>query len=207
MKGFFILLIVALVTVGVWYQWSKRMVTFTYTNYPPQGENIVAFGDSLIEGVGASTGNDFPSQLARLIGRPVENMGVSGNTTRDGVRRLPDVLAREPDIVILLFGGNDYLRRIPSEETFKNLAAIVDGLNEQGVLVVMLGVRGGVLSDAYANAYEQLAQEKNVAFIPNILKGLLGDDELMADTIHPNDKGYEKIAQKVADVLVPLVSR
>ena len=73
------------------------------------GATIVAFGDSLTAGVGASSGADYPAQLASLTGYRVVNAGVSGETTAEGVKRLPAVLAKySPELLILLEGGNDF---------------------------------------------------------------------------------------------------
>ena len=80
------------------------------TNYPPRSGPIIAFGDSVTAGVGASAGNDYVSQLERLAGVSIVNAGVSGDTTRDALARLnSDVLSRNPSVVLLWIGGNDVL--------------------------------------------------------------------------------------------------
>src|SRR3989338_9885010 len=94
-------------------------------NYPPRGGGIVAFGDSLVFGVGATEGHDFVSLLGGMIGEPIENLGVSGDTTLSGLARLDKVVEKHPRIVLLLLGGNDYLRKISREETFRNLETII----------------------------------------------------------------------------------
>ncbi|MCH8075792.1 MAG: hypothetical protein IIC64_08200, partial [SAR324 cluster bacterium] len=119
------------------------------TNYPPEGNTIVAFGDSLVEGIGSTEGNDFVSVLARNIGVPIENLGAGGNTTALGLDRIDKLLERDPDIVLLLLGGNDYLRRIPREITLRNLESIITKLHETGSIVILLGVRGGILRDNF----------------------------------------------------------
>ncbi len=93
----------------------------TYSNYPSNGTDIVAFGDSLIQGVGASSvDKNLVSILSRRIGKPIINLGVSGNTTADGLNRLDQLDKYKPKVVILLLGGNDYLRKVPKETTFNN---------------------------------------------------------------------------------------
>ena len=89
---------------------------------------IAAFGDSLSAGFGVEPGKSYPDDLQRVIDAAgfqyhVVNLGVSGDTTTDGVERLPSVLAVHPAIVILEFGGNDGLRGIPVTSTRRNLAA------------------------------------------------------------------------------------
>ena len=46
----------------------KNVNSKNLTNYPPKNEKVVAFGDSLTEGVGASTGNDFVSVVEKSTG-------------------------------------------------------------------------------------------------------------------------------------------
>src|SRR6187402_1215072 len=91
---------------------------------------IVAFGDSLTAGFGAESGRSYPDFLqadltARGYRYRVVNKGVSGNTTKDGVSRLDEVLALKPAIVIVEFGGNDGLRGVPIATTRSALDQIV----------------------------------------------------------------------------------
>jgi len=79
-------------------------------NLHSNNEAIVCLGDSLTEGVGASSGEDYPSVLSRELAFPVVNLGQRGDTTARALARLPDVLARNPRLVIVLLGGNDFLR-------------------------------------------------------------------------------------------------
>src|SRR5215472_8333610 len=92
---------------------------------------IAAFGDSLSAGFGVEPGKSFPDDIQRMLdakGYPyhVVNLGVSGDTTTDGVERLPAVLAVHPAIVLLEFGGNDGLRGLPVTSTQKNLAIMIE---------------------------------------------------------------------------------
>lgn len=174
-------------------------------NYPPKQGPIVAFGDSLVEGVGSSKGNDFVSILSRKINEPIINLGVSGNTTVDGLERIDEVLVTEPRIVIVLLGGNDFLRKVPRKETFDNLKTIVTRIQERGAIVILLGVRGGLFSDSANGLFEELAEETGSAYVSNVLQGLFADSRYMFDAIHPNDTGYIRVADKVYPVLEKLL--
>lgn len=173
----------------------------TITNYPPRNQTIVAFGDSLVEGVGSSAGNDFVSVVGRTLGKEIVNKGKSGDTTADGLARIDDVLSENPGIVIVLLGGNDALRRVPKKETFTNLGIIVERLQASGAMVVLLGVRGGILGDGYAGDYEALAKKYHTAYVSNVLEGLITNQQYMYDGIHPNDQGYAIVAGRVVEVL------
>lgn len=171
------------------------------TNYPPKNQTIVAFGDSLVEGVGASAGNDFVSVVGRTLGVVIINKGKSGDTTADGLARIDDALAEDPGIVMVLLGGNDVLRRVPKKDTFANLGTIIERLQSAGAVVVLLGVRGGILGDGYAGDYEALTKKYHTAYVSNVLEGLITNPKYMYDGIHPNDQGYVIVAGRVVEVL------
>ncbi len=199
MKKITIIILATLFIIGaVFFLFQKSPVI---TNYPSQGKTIVAFGDSLVEGVGATTANDFVSLLSKLISKPIINMGVAGNTSADGLTRVESVNAQDPKVVLVLFGGNDYLRKIPIEETFKNIDDIVMKLQSGGAVVVLLGIQGGILSDKYNEHFEEIAEKRGALYVPNVLDGVIGHGELMDDAIHPNDLGYKKIADKIFPIL------
>lgn len=174
---------------------------------PSAGTSIVAFGDSLVAGRGASDGGDFVSLLSRRLGVAIINAGRSGDTTRSALTRLDrDVLSRDPRIAIVLLGGNDFLRRVPVNETFENLTMIVEEIRSRGAAVVLVGVSVGLTSDPYAARYEALAEQTSSGLVPDILGGVFGHSNLMADTIHPNDDGYSIVADRVEPALRDLLS-
>lgn len=175
---------------------------------PTGGRAIIAFGDSLVEGRGATPGNDFVSLLSKRLRVRIVNAGRSGDTTGTALQRLDrDVLSRNPRIVIVLLGGNDFLRRVPVEQTFANLQAIVKRIRSRGAAVVLVGVSIGLISDPYGSAYEQLAREAAAGLVPDVLDGILGRRELMADAIHPNDRGYEIMAERLEPAIRELLDR
>lgn len=175
------------------------------TNYPSEGTDIIAFGDSLIYGTGASEGRDFVTLLSRKTGKPIINLGVPGNTTEDGVARLSTLDRYNPKIVILLLGGNDRLRNVPRETTFSNLERIIENLHQRGAIVLLLGIRGSILNDQYRDKFDRLHEKYKTAYVPDVLEGLFGTREFMADQIHPNDAGYARIAERIAPVLEDLL--
>lgn len=170
------------------------------TNYPPKNDVIVAFGDSLVAGTGATEGNDFVSKLGVRIGKPIVNLGVPGDTTADGLARVEEVLAYNPGVVILLLGGNDYLRRIDEETTRTNLAKLIQTLQENGSMIVLLGVRSGILISGRDDMYEDLTESYGLVYVEDVLDGIFGKQELMYDGIHPNDAGYTIIADRLLNV-------
>jgi lysophospholipase L1-like esterase len=168
-------------------------------NYPSSGTGIIAFGDSLVEGVGSGVKGGFVTNLSGMVKQPIKNYGVSGDTTASALARITSVLAQNPnpEVVLVLLGGNDFLQKVPKEKTFQNLKMIIKTFQDTGAVVILLGVRGGLITDRTEEDYKNLSEEYNTAFVPNVLDGLFGNSAYMADTIHPNTAGYEIISKKV----------
>ncbi len=180
----------------------------SFRNFPPTATGAwVAFGDSLTEGYGASNGESYPAVFSKLTGIKVQNHGVSGNTTQDGLGRLDTVAKLKPKVVLLCLGGNDTLRQIPRETTFANLEKIIDRFHSAGSFVVLIGIQSAsLLRDKNEKHFEELAERKQVLFLENILDGVIFNRELMSDQIHPNAQGYEKIAKRFAEELGPYLT-
>lgn len=173
---------------------------------PTSGKNIIAFGDSLVYGVGADKDKDFVSQLAGLTGRQILNAGKSGDTTAAALNRLDqDVLQKEPKIVIVILGGNDILRRVPKQQTLANLRGIISKIQATGAAVILGGVDSGFIIGNLSGDYKKLAKDMKVSFVPDILGGIINKKELMYDAIHPNSEGYKIMAEKFVAPLSELL--
>lgn len=166
-------------------------------NYPPQPGRIVCFGDSLTHGTGASAPSyTFPARLEKLLQHTVAVYGYPGATTEAALATLRTDPRIRGSVVIVTLGGNDFLNRIPLPDTIRNLEAIFRLLQERGALVVYTGVPSGRTAN-----YRKLCKKTGVLLVPEILDGIIGNPTFKADRIHPNDKGYKLIAQRIADVL------
>jgi acyl-CoA thioesterase-1 len=167
------------------------------TNSQPTGEAIVCFGDSLTFGTGAEPADSYPAQLERLLGRPVVNAGVPGDTTASALARLDrDVLSRAPRIVLITLGGNDLMQGVTPEAAIANLGRIVDEIQGHGALVVIGGIELPLLDRGYGAGYEQLRDRTGCLLVANVLEGIMGHRDLMSDQIHPNGKGYAVMARR-----------
>ena len=169
-----------------------------------QGAVILAFGDSLTYGIGASKNVNYPSILSTISHHKVINAGVSGEITRNGLNRLPALLNKyHPELLILIHGGNDMLRNIPRQQTANNLKKMISEAKRRNIKVVMLGVpapRLFLLSSA--EIYQQIAEEQNIPIDLETLPKILGDNSLKSDTIHPNNEGYKLMADNIFSLLV-----
>lgn len=171
---------------------------------PSLGANdvILAFGDSLTYGTGAEPNEAYPAKLVGLTQRMVVNAGVPGETTAEGLQRLPALLAEHhPKLVLLCLGGNDMLRRLPASETKNNLRLMLQTLRASGIQVVLIGVPEPRLFGGAPDFYAQLAAEFQLPYEGDILNAVLKDNALKSDPIHPNAAGYEVIAQELTKLL------
>jgi len=163
---------------------------------------VLAFGDSLTYGTGAPTGQSYPDALAKLIGRPVVNVGVPGEISADGLTRLPAMLARyRPSLVILCHGGNDFLRRLDQDQTSHNLNAMVALIRSQGADVVLVGVPKLGFGLNVPDFYDKIAKQNAVPLEEDILVDLLEDGSMKSDAIHPNATGYKRMAKAIYQVI------
>lgn len=172
---------------------------------------VVAFGDSLYAGYNLDVREGFAPVLERAlaaqgVAAQVVNAGVSGDTTSAGRQRLGftlDGLARKPDLVIVGLGGNDMLRGLSPEQTRENLDAILAELKQRGIPAMLTGMTaapnlGRDFADPFNAIFPDLAKKYGVPLYPFFLDGVIGDREMMlADGIHPNPQGVEKIVAKV----------
>jgi acyl-CoA thioesterase-1 len=163
---------------------------------------IICFGDSLTFGTGASKGMDYPSQLAKMLGRPVINEGIPGDTTSSALWRLErDVLSKNPDIVLITLGGNDLKNGVSKDIAFSNLRQIVQTIQKQGAKVIIGGLSWPGMDRGFGKAYEDVAQQTGALLIPDIFTAISDNPVLMSDPIHPNNSGYRIIARRFSDAI------
>jgi acyl-CoA thioesterase-1 len=172
-------------------------------------ETIVCLGDSLTAGANATVvGKDdksksWPAFLQNKVNIPVINAGVSGNTTAQGLARVKrDVLSKNPRIVIILLGGNDY-QKISLATSQKNLQKIIDMVNDGKRKIYLVIFFPGWPDQA--RMFIRLASSNNIELIRSLWDGFVDMDKehISADGMHPNAKGYELMADNIFNALKP----
>jgi lysophospholipase L1-like esterase len=171
---------------------------------PPLGPNdvIVAFGDSLTYGTGASESDSYPAVLGRLTGRKVVRSGIPGEMTSGGLARLESVIdEHRPALMIVGLGGNDMLRKVDEAQIKENLRRIIQAIQARGISVVLFGVPKPALITSAPAFYEELAKEFRIPYEGEIVTSVLYRPDEKSDPIHPNAKGYRRMAEAFADLL------
>ncbi len=168
----------------------------------PADAVVLAFGDSLTFGTGASPEESYPVVLEKLIGRHVESAGVPGEVTAEGLQRLPDVLEEtKPKLMLLCHGGNDLLRNSGEAQAAGNLRSMVSLAKSKGIEVVLIAVPKPGLMLSPPEYYEKIAAEFKLPIEAAVLRSIIASPDLKSDTIHPNAAGYKKMADAIASLL------
>jgi len=166
-------------------------------------DTILAFGDSVTYGYGAKHDESYPFILSTLTGYKVINGGVNGDTSSDGLRRLPKLLEDESiKLIILCFGGNDILRKLPMSELKKNLRNMINIAKSKNIQVLLVSVPNiSLFGLSPLELYGELSDEENVPLVSGVLAGILSKPSLKSDQIHPNALGYKKMAEDIYNAL------
>jgi acyl-CoA thioesterase I len=168
----------------------------------PDDAVILAFGDSLTSGVGAPPGASYPEILESLIKRKVIKSGIPGETSDEGLVRLPGELsAYKPKLVLLCLGGNDLLRKMDLEKTASNMSRMVQIIRNSGAEVILIGVPKPGLVLSTARFYKKISEDMRIPLEGSLFADILADSKLRADPIHPNAEGYRRLAEGIADFL------
>lgn len=179
---------------------------------------LVCFGDSLTAGFGADPGQSFPDFLQSDLDAlgyqyHVVNSGISGNTTKDGVGRVENIVALHPAVVIVEFGGNDGLRGLRIQDSSANLEKIIATLKASGIRIVLAGITlppdyGPDYIQQFNDMYSLLARKYHIPLLPFLLKGVFGIDGMMqADGIHATNRGNRVVARNLLPLVLPLLKR
>ena len=208
----------------------------------PPYSKLVMIGDSITDcgrvypiaqGLDGQLGTGYVSLIQALVNATapqhqlqVINMGISGNTVRDLVRRWSsDVLALQPDWLSIMIGINDVWRNfatpemqvdhVPQAEFEQTLEQLIrqtrprlNGLvlmspffiepNRDNPMRVMMEAYGGVVK-ALAAQYEALFVDTLAAF--DRAMSHFPPHVLAADQIHPNLTGHMILARAFVDAV------
>ena len=169
----------------------------------PPGSTVLALGDSLTFGTGASAETSYPTVLAGLTGWNVVNAGVPGDTSAQALARLPALLAEHhPKLVIVSIGGNDFLRKLPESDTRTHVHAICRQALDAGAQVLLVAVPRATVAAALGQMtdhalYAEVAKDLKIPLQREAWGEVLAQPDLRADAVHANARGYAQFARSV----------
>jgi acyl-CoA thioesterase-1 len=160
---------------------------------------VLAFGDSLTYGTGATEQESYPAQLEQLIGRRVVRAGIPGEISSQALQRLPAALDEHaPRLLLLCIGGNDFLQQLGNPQAESNVRAMVKLARSRGVDVMLIGTPQPGFSVTPPGFYAAIAKEFRVPYEEGVIGEVLRDSSLKSDQVHPNAKGYRVMAERLA---------
>lgn len=182
------------------------------------GKTLLIVGDSISAGFGIEEGQGWVTLLEKRLQQQnydytVINASISGDTTSNGLARLPFLLEQyKPEVVIIETGGNDGLRGTPPQKIKQNLTEMVS-LAKKQAKVLLIGIQlppnyGNQYLERFLAIYPAVAEQQEIALLPSIVANTGGKPELMqADGVHPNTQGQAILLEDVWVKLQPLLHK
>jgi len=185
---------------------NNRYASRIYVDRQSQYD-VIAFGDSLVEGLGSEDLTGFVGLLEQDLGITIYNAGHRRDTTADLLNRIDtDVLAYQPRVVILVIGGNDAVRFVSEDEVLANLEQLFVRFADAGVSVIFGEVTDDVLYKNRNQKMRALAERHGVYYVPGLMKNVFWTLSNKFDPLHPDDKGYQLMAERIAPVLRQVIA-
>ena len=195
----------------------KLTIALIFLSSIAQAQSILIVGDSISAGFGINPEEGWVALLEEKLQTEnspysIINASISGDTTTNGLARLPSLLEKhQPEITIIELGGNDGLRATPPVRISENLAKMIELSKATNSKVLLVGIQlppnyGDAYLARFLAIYPELAEQHQVAVLPSIVEKVGGNAELMqSDGIHPNSAGQPFMLEAVWEQLEPLL--
>ena len=166
-------------------------------------DTILAAGDSLTYGHGANPTESYPAVLSSMSGLRIVNAGKNGETSQEGLKRLPQLLQQyKPKLTLLCYGGNDILQKKSMKTLKENLKTMISLIRAHGSEVILIAVPDISLFGLHPlPLYEEVADETGTPLVSGLFSDILSNPSLKSDQVHPNAKGYRKMAETLYEAI------
>lgn len=185
--------------------WIRRLCKALHIKLPVV---ILAVGDSLTYGTGASKDKSYPAMLERLLtGALVINEGVPGVDSRFVYSMISTWLEwYKPHLVLICIGTNDMNGGVSDEWLKYFVKASCEKVKKYGTKQVLIAVpdwRQGIPLQEAADlhVYREVGVELGMPVLPKVLGTVLSNPNLRSDDIHANAAGYRMLACGIAQFL------
>lgn len=189
------------------------VLCFSSISHAASKTTILILGDSLSAGYQMAIEQSWPSLLPQELAEKgieahVINGSISGDTTGNGLQRLPALLKQhQPDWVVIELGANDGLRGFPPTTIKQNLLQLIQQSKDAGSQVALMQIMvppnyGKRYTEAFANVYPDIAKQQDIPLVPFFLEKVIVKPEwMMKDGLHPKPEAQPWIAQFMASQL------
>jgi len=195
---------IALLAIVFWLYDAVGNRRYASRIYIPAQEHyeVIAFGDSLTEGLGSEDLKGYVGYLEEHTGVPIFNQGIRRDTTTDLLARIDrDVLEHHPRVVIMTIGGNDLIHVTPYETILHNLESLFKKLTDAGITVIFAEVTDNTLFKKYNQQVKSLADTYGVVYIPRTMEHVFWNLRSKFDPLHPDDRGYVTMGERMLPVV------
>ena len=188
-----------------------------YANNEKTQQKLLILGDSLSAAYGIKQGRGWVDLLQNKLSQSnkkiqIVNDSISGDTTANGLNRLPDALQQhQPAWVIIELGANDGLRGLSIAHIRNNLQTLVKSSLASGAEVLLMEIKippnyGKKYTRAFNRIYHKLAEQYDLVLLPFMLDEIAVKPELMqADGLHPNEQAQTIISENLWEMLEPVL--
>ncbi|GLR73553.1 multifunctional acyl-CoA thioesterase I/protease I/lysophospholipase L1 [Aliivibrio sifiae] len=178
-------------------------------------QTLLILGDSLSAGYNMPIEQSWPSLLPlqlEKLGKVTEviNGSISGDTTGNGLNRLPTLLSQhKPSYVLIELGANDGLRGFPPQKINANLEKMFAQIKIANAQPLLMQIQvppnyGKRYSQAFGSLYPKLSEKHDIPLLPFFLEEVIVKPEwIMKDGLHPKPEAQPWIAEFMAKELVP----
>ncbi len=192
------------------------MLLFSSTAF---SQTLLVLGDSLSAGYQMPADKSWPTLLPEILAQQsqpttVINASISGDTSGNGLARLPQLLTQyKPDVVLIELGANDGLRGFAPKILRNNLSQIITLIKKVGSQPLLMQIEippnyGKRYTELFSNTYPNLSQSFNVPLLPFFLIDIIVKPQLMMkDGLHPTAEAQPLIAQFMAQQLKPYLNK
>lgn len=178
-------------------------------------QTLLILGDSLSAGYNMPIEQSWPSLLPlqlEKLGKVTEviNGSISGDTTGNGLDRLPTLLEQhQPNYVLIELGANDGLRGFPPQKINANLEMMFTQIKMANAHPLLMQIQvppnyGKRYSQAFGSLYPKLSKKHDIPLLPFFLEEVIVKPEwIMKDGLHPKPEAQPWIAEFMAKELAP----
>ncbi len=192
------------------------MLVFSSTTL---SQTLLVLGDSLSAGYQMPAEKSWPALLPPLLAQQAQptrviNASISGDTSGNGLARLPKLLKQhKPDFVLIELGANDGLRGFHPKILRNNLSQMIIEIKKVRSQPLLIQIEvppnyGKRYNELFRNTYPSLSEATNVPLLPFFLIDIIVKPELMMkDGLHPTAEAQPLIAQFMAKHLQPYLNK
>jgi acyl-CoA thioesterase-1 len=191
------------------------ILLMTTSNSFAISKSLLIVGDSLSAGYNMPAEQSWPMLLNQTyqqqkMGISVINASISGDTTGNGLARLPALLTQhQPDFLLIALGANDGLRGFAPNIITDNLTQMITLSQSKSTQVLLMQIKvppnyGKRYNQLFTSIYPKLGETYHLPVLDFFLEHVIVKPEwMMKDGLHPKSEAQPWIASYVESQLTP----